>query len=473
VQLADRGVDVPAYDRSALRRSIVHIGVGGFHRSHLATYIDDLCRDGCTDWGIVGAGVLPRDAHMAEALASQDHLYTLVVRSTDTTEVRLVGSLVDYVHAHPYPTPLIERIAEPDVAIVSLTITEAGYPVDAAGVFDPTSPNATPGSTFDVLVRGLAQRRAAGLQPVTVLSCDNVIGNGDVTRTATLGIAHAHDPDLAEWIGTTTTFPNSMVDRITPATSDSDRRTLAESYGIDDSWPVVTEPFRQWVVEDRFAGRRLPLEALDVIVTGNVEQYEAFKLRLLNAGHSVLAYAARLAGYRRVDQALSEPRFTTLLTEFLTREAGPVVPNAPGIDLNHYIDSLVARFSNPAIGDQIDRLCVDGTSKIPAFVLPTVRNQLDSSGPIELAAVTIAAWCHYLRGTDDAGRPIELAPDQRLDQATRAAQAATDDPATFLDLTVVFGDLGQHPELRATVARAAADIETHGIRAAIDHRLGT
>jgi mannitol 2-dehydrogenase len=472
-QVAEHGVDVPTYDRSALRRSVVHIGVGGFHRSHLATYIDDLCRTGSTDWGIVGAGVLPGDAHMADVLTAQDHLYTLVVRDTDTTTVRVVGSLVDYIHAHPDPAELIERIADEDVAIVSLTVTEAGYPVDGEGAFDPTSRNAAPGSTFDVLVRGLARRRAAGLPPVTVLSCDNVTGNGDATRTATLGVAGARDPDLAEWIDATVTFPNSMVDRITPATTDGDRRELVDAHQIEDAWPVVTEPFRQWVVEDRFAGPRLPLEDLDVIVTDDVEPYEAFKLRLLNAGHSVLAYAARLSGHRRVDDVMAEPRFAALLRAFLAREAGPVVPDAPGIDVDDYIESLIARFSNPAIGDQIDRLCTDGTSKIATFVLPTVRDQLDTGGPVDIAALTIAAWCRYLRGTDDAGAPIDLAPDPRLDDATRAAHAATDDPAAFLDLTVVFGDLGQHPRLRTAVARAATDIATHGIRAAIDRRLDT
>lgn len=470
-RLAERGIDVPTYERSALRRSVVHIGVGGFHRAHLATYVDDLCRAGQTDWAIVGAGVLPGDGHMAAVLAAQDHLYTLVVRDTDSTQVRVVGSLVDYVHAHPDPAPLIERIADPDTAIVSLTVTEAGYPVDGEGGFDPTSPNAVPGSTFDILVRGLTRRREDGRPPVTVLSCDNVTGNGDVTRAATLGVARADDEDLADWIDTTVTFPNSMVDRITPATTDSDRERLADKQGLEDAWPVVAEPFRQWVVEDRFAGPRLPLEELDVIVTDDVEPYEAFKLRLLNAGHSVLAYAARLAGHTRVDQAMAEPRFAALLGGFLTREAGPVVPDAPGIDLEDYIDSLATRFSNPAIGDQIDRLCAGGTSKIPTFVLPTVLDQLDNGGPIDIAALAIAAWCRYLRGTDDAGEPIEIAPDPQLDEATRAARAATDDPAAFLDMDTVFGDLGQHQRLRAAVTRAAEDLGTDGVRAAIDRRV--
>jgi mannitol 2-dehydrogenase len=468
--IGDGGVEVPGYDRAAVRRSIVHLGVGGFHRSHLATYIDDLCRAGATDWGIVGTGVLPGDAAMAAALRPQDHLYTLIVRDDDHTRLRVVGSLLDYVHGHPDAVPLVDRLADPDVAIVSLTVTEAGYPVDHDGAFDDQSPNAAAGSGFDVLVRGLAPRRATGAPPVTVLSCDNVTGNGDVARTATLGVAQARDPDLAAWIAASTTFPNSMVDRITPATTDADREQLSAEHGIHDRWPVVAEPFRQWVVEDRFAGQRLPLEDLDVIVTDDVRPYEACKLRLLNAGHTVLAYTARLAGHTRVDQVMAEGRFATLLGRFLHREAGPVVPDAPGIDLDSYIGSVVVRFANPAISDQVDRLCSDGTSKIPIFLLPTVRDQLAAGGPIDVAALTIAAWCHYLRGVDDDGRPIDIAPDHGLAEAVHHARTA-DDGGAFLDHTGVFGDLRQHDRLRQAVTGSLAAIESDGVRATVDRVL--
>jgi mannitol 2-dehydrogenase len=472
-RIGDRGVDVPDYDRQQLTPSIVHIGVGGFHRAHLATYVDELCRRGHTDWGITGAGVLPGDARMAEVLREQDHLYTLMVRDDGVADVRVIGSILDYVHAHPDPEPLIARIADPRTAIVSLTVTEGGYPVDDdTGAFDPTSSNADTGSAFDVLVRGLARRRDADAPPLTVLSCDNVIGNGEVARTSTLGVAHRRDPELATWIDETVAFPNSMVDRITPATTAEDRRWLAEEHDIEDGWPVATEPFRQWVVEDRFAARRLPLEQLDVIITDDVEPYELFKLRLLNAGHSTLAYLARVAAHRLVHEVMAEGRFDAYLRRFLDEEAGPVVPDTPGIDLEEYKQSLVHRFSNPAINDQVDRLCQGGSSKLPKFLLPTVRQQLDRKGPVELSAFALAGWCRYLQGTDDRGRPIELADDPYLDEAQQHAAAALDDPRAFLGYERVFGSLADEERFATEFVRALELIREFGVRAALDRTLG-
>lgn len=470
--IAAGSIPVPEYDRAQLTPSIVHIGVGGFHRAHLATYVDELCRDGRKDWAIVGAGVLPGDARMAEVLQTQDHLYTLIVRDVDEVAVRVIGSIVDYIHAHPDPAALVERIADPRTAIVSMTVTEGGYPVDdETGDFDPTSSNADEGSAFDALVRGLERRRERDLPPITVLSCDNVIGNGDVARTSTLGVARQRDAGLAAWIEETIAFPNSMVDRITPATSNEDRTWLAEEHGIEDGWPVATEPFRQWVVEDRFAARRLPLEELDVIITEDVEPYELFKLRLLNAGHSTIAYMARLAGHRLVDEVMAEDRFATYLRRFLDEEAGPVVPDAPGIDLEDYKASLIERFSNPAIGDQVDRLCEGGTSKMPKFLLPTIQRQLDRGGPVELAAFALAAWCRYLQGTDDDGRSIDLAADPHRDEARRHAAAAADDPRTFLDYRRVFGSLGDDARFATAFVRALERIEDLGVRDALDTTL--
>lgn len=467
-------IAVPSYDRTALAPSIVHIGVGGFHRAHLATYIDELCTDGHSDWAIVGAGVMPQDRHMAAALRAQDHLYTLVVRDQSGDDVRVIGSIIDYVHAHPEVTELVDRIAAPTTAMVSLTVTEGGYPVDdESDAFDPTSPNAAPGSAFDALVRGLAARRAAGLAPVTVVSCDNVIGNGDVARTSTLGVAAQRGDDLADWITETISFPNSMVDRITPATTDADRAWLSEHYQLEDAWPVATEPFRQWVVEDRFSGPRLPLEELDVIITDDVEPYELFKLRLLNAGHSCLAYLARVAGHRLVDEVMSEDRFATYLRRFLDDEAGPVVPAAPGIDLEDYKHSLVERFANPAIGDQVDRLCLDGTAKFPKFLVPTIHRQLDGDGDahVDMAALALAGWCRYLQGTDDDGRPIEHAPDPYLDEARGHAAAARSDPAAFLGFDRVFGALRETGPFRSSFERWLTSLDHNGVRATLDKAL--
>lgn len=466
-------IATPTYDRDVLSPSIVHIGVGGFHRAHLATYVDELCAAGHTDWAIVGAGVMPQDERMAAALSSQGHLYTLVVRDQDGADVRVIGSIVDYVHAHPDAEELVDRIAAPTTAVVSMTVTEGGYPVDdESGMFDPSSSNAAPGSTFDVLVRGLAARRAAGLPPLTVMSCDNVLGNGDVARASTLGVAEQRDDDLAAWIAGAISFPNSMVDRITPATTDEDRVWLDENYGLRDAWPVATEPFRQWVVEDRFSGPRLPLEELDIIVTDDVEPYELFKLRLLNAGHSCLAYLARVAGHLLVDEVMAEERFATYLRRFLDDEAGPVVPEAPGIDLEAYKRSLVERFANPAIGDQVDRLCINGTPKFPKYLVPTIHGQLDVGGSVDMAALALAGWCRYLQGTDDDGQSVPHAADPHLEEARSYAAAARNDPAEFLEFDRVFGDLRDEARFRAAFERSLTSLDERGVRATLDRALG-
>jgi mannitol 2-dehydrogenase len=468
--LADLGssVVVPTYDREALQPSIVHIGVGGFHRAHLATFVDELCAIGATDWSIVGAGVLPSDQRMAEVLRAQDHLYSLVTRGPDQVDVRIIGSIIDYLHAAAAPLPLVESIAAPTTEVVSLTVTEGGYPVDDVdGEYLADSANAAPGSAFGLLASALDRRRTTGAAGLTVLSCDNVIGNGNVARTSTLGAAATIDPDLPAWIDRNVTFPNSMVDRITPATTDDDRRWLAQNHGIIDGWPVATEPFRQWVVEDTFAGRRMPFEHLDVLTTSDVEPYELMKLRLLNAGHSCLAYLAALDGFETVDAAVAAPHLRSFLQAFLRSEAQPVLPAIVGISVDSYIDSLLERFSNPSIGDQISRLCLDGTAKFPKFLLPTVRGQLAAGGRLELAALALAAWCEYL------GRPSEtLASDPRLEEAQAHAARSVAEPASFLSFTDVFGDdLVTADRFVDAFVGALRHLRERGVRSAIEYAL--
>jgi mannitol 2-dehydrogenase len=462
-------VSVPSYDRSGLKRSIVHIGVGGFHRAHLATYVHELCANGHRNWGIVGAGVLPSDAAMAEALEAQDHLYCLITRAAEQTSVEIVGSIVDYVFAFPDPQPLVARIASRDTQIVSLTITEGGYPVgDSTGLYDPDSPMAGEGSTFSILAAGLAARRLAGVGPLTVLSCDNVVSNGEVARSSLVGEAERIDPSLAAWINASIAFPNSMVDRITPATSPADRDWLLERHKIEDRWPVVTEPFRQWVVEDSFAGGRPPLEELDVIVTDDVEPYELAKLRLLNAGHSCIAYLAALAGIEHVHTAMADPGLRQYLSALLETEAKPVLPRVAGIDLDDYIQTLIKRFSNPQIGDQIARLCVDGSAKFPKFLLPTIQAQLAASGPINLGALALAGWCEYLNRSTMAGSSTKVSPDPLLAEAVRRAEASRTEPAAFLEFTEVFPpDIARHPRFTATFTHQLTMLRTQGIPSAI------
>lgn len=436
LQRLDPAIAVPVYDRSRLRRAIVHVGVGGFHRAHLAVYVNELCRAGHLDWSIVGAGVMPGDVAMADALGAQDHLYSLITRGPHTTDVEVMGSIVDFILAAESSEQLVATIADPATQVVSLTVTEGGYPVDdLTGEHLPDSPIAGASSAFGIIAAGLQKRRENGGGGLTVLSCDNILSNGAAARTATLGEAERLSSGLVDWITSSTTFPNSMVDRITPATTDADRSWLADTMGLIDRWPVVTEPFRQWVVEDNFAADRLPVEELDVLSTSDVEPYELMKLRLLNAAHSCLAYLAALGGIETVDTAMADPQIRAFTEAFLAEEALPVLPPVSGVDLDHYTSSLIERFSNPAIGDQIARLCLDGSAKFPKFLLPTVRAQLVAGGSVRLSALALAGWCEYLT----RGRQA-LASDPLLDEAVAHADRSRHDPAAYLRFAEVFGN---------------------------------
>lgn len=456
---------VPAYERSALRRSIVHIGVGGFHRAHLATYIDELAAAGSTAWAITGAGVMPSDAAMAEALSSQDYLYTLVSRSPDITEVWIIGSIVGFVLAYDDPTGFLQLIASPDTQIVSMTVTEGGYPVDdITGEFIPAQ--CPTGSTFELLARGLDERRTnasmtGAVAPLTVMSCDNIMTNGAVARAATIGAAARLNDDLVEWVNEHVSFPNSMVDRITPVTTPQDIAWLESEMGISDRWPVFAEPFRQWVVEDNFAGDRLPLEQLDVIITSDIEPYELTKLRLLNAGHSCLAYLASLDGHAAVDTAMADPALRRFVETLLHHEAKATLPTAAGIDLDDYIAALIDRFSNPMVGDQIARLCLDGTAKFPKFLVPTIRAQIAGDQHVALSALALAGWCEYLRGDN-------LSSDPQLDAAVEHAQRSVDEPEAFLDFVEIFGDdLRNSTVFVEAFTSALSLLRTVGVQSAI------
>ncbi len=458
----------PTYDRGALKRSIVHIGVGGFHRAHLAVYVDQLARNGNTDWGIVGAGVMPFDEKMATALGEQDHLYTLVSRSQDGHDATVIGSIIDFIHAYPDPQPLIDAIASPETQIVSMTVTEGGYPIDdATGEFDPDSPNASDASAFAAIVNGLAKRMSDDAGPVTVQSCDNVMGNGDVAALATTSMAAAHSDELVAWIKDNVAFPNSMVDRITPATTDGDREWFADNIGIADNWPVVCEPFIQWVIEDDYAGARPPWETLDIIITEDVRPFEHMKLQLLNAGHSVLGFSAHQFEIELVHDGMADPDVLAFVEAYLHREAKTSLHPVDGMDFDAYIESLLERFANPQVRDQILRLAMDGTGRLPKFVLPTLRTHLENGGPTELAALLMACWCQCLTGKSDAGNDIEYGPDANLEQAKAAAQASLENPAAFLELAPMFDGIRDNAAFVETFATTLTKVRENGLRATI------
>jgi mannitol 2-dehydrogenase len=419
--VASLGVPVPAYDRAVLVPRIVHVGVGGFHRAHMAVYTDEAAAGG-GEWGIRGAGLLPADERMARILGAQDHLYTVIARDSDGSSPQVVGSIVDFALVAGDQGAFSEHVADPEIAILSLTITEGGYALSGGN------------PTIESIVTALDARRLAGGRPLTVLSCDNLPGNGNVARRAITTVAEGRGDALARWVEAACTFPNSMVDRITPQTTDDDRRWLSEQVGIDDGWPVVCEPFRQWVVEDRFAAGRPQWEDVGVLFTDRVHDWELYKLRLLNASHSCMAYLAALAGAVYVDEALAIPALRRYLELLLANEAIPTLTEIPGHPPADYAKTVLRRFENTGVRDQIARICIDGTAKFPSFLIPTVVTQLERGGPVACAALALAGWARYLATVPVA----ERAPDPHGQEAAALAVESLSDPAAFLELDAVF-----------------------------------
>ncbi len=476
VQSLDPQVATPSYDRSRVRTGIVHLGVGGFHRSHQAMYLDRLMEAGeALDWGICGVGVLPADRLMAEVMAAQDCLFTLLVRHPDgSLDPRVVGSIVEYLFAPDGPEAVVEKMADPATRIVSLTVTEGGYNASAVtGEFDGSHPGVVhdlqPGAalrtSFGLVVEALVRRRDRGVPPFTVVSCDNIPGNGDLARSSYGAFARLRDPELGAWVAREVPFPNSMVDRITPATTDADRAELAARFGVEDRWPVVCEPWTQWVLEDTFSCGRPPLEEAGVQLVEDVVPYELMKLRLVNAGHQVLAQPGRLAGLTYVHEACGDPLFRRLLEGYLDEEGGPTLAPVPGIDLERYKADTVGRFASPAIADTLDRIRTDASDRIPQFLLPVLRANLAAGGEIRRSVAVLAAWARSAEGVDDDGRPIELV-DSRAETLT--ARARSGDPLAFVADRELFGDLVDDARFVTAYLETLASLRTRGVRATLD-----
>jgi len=462
--LADRA-SVPAYDRGSVTPGVVHLGVGGFHRAHQALYLDRVMQEtGDLSWGISGVGVLAQDAAMQRALAAQDRLFTVVEKHGDGREaLRVVGALVEYLLAPDDPGAVVARLAAPSTRIVTLTITEGGYAVE---------PAASGPTAFGLLCDALRRRREEGTPAFTVVSCDNLPANGRLAREALLAHARAQDAPLADWIAQEVRFPSSMVDRITPQTTDEDRAQLAERHGIEDRWPVVCEPFSQWVLEDDFAAGRPALERVGVQLVDDVEPYELMKLRLLNGSHQALGYLGYLAGHRLVHEAAQDPRLEAFVRGYMDAEATPTLPAVPGIDLDDYKATLIERFSNPHVRDTLARLCAHSSDRIPAWVLPVVRARLAEDGDVSRCAAVVAAWARYCEGTDEVGAPIEIvdACAEALSQRARRQRA---EPTAFLEDPELFGDLAEDPRFVTPYLHALHSLHEHGARATLEHLIGS
>jgi mannitol-1-phosphate/altronate dehydrogenase len=446
-------VVVPSYDTSGLIPAVVHIGVGGFHRAHQAVYFDDLAALGHRGWGVIGVGISrPR---MGEVLAEQGNLFTVVQRGANGSTARVIGVLTDYLLLATQPDRVRAALADPRIRLVTLTITGDGYVLDGCG------------SVFELVVDALDARRRAGTPPFTVLSCDNLPDAGGAARSATLTLAAARSAELATWIAERVTFPSSMVDRITPTTSPDEVALVGAEFGVCDRWPVITEPFAQWVIEDAFCNGRPPLDEVGVRFVDDVRPYKLIKSRMLNGGHCALGYLGLLAGYRTTAEAMADPDIARFMAELLTEEIAPLLPSdVPGMELGVYVRELLDRFGNAAIGDQLSRLCRRGSTKMPDYLLPSLDEARVAGRQRRLLMLALAAWLQYLQGVDAAGDAI-VVDDARADELRPLAVAARTDPSALLSMPAIFGELGRDENITAVLPRLLDTIAGDGVQAAI------
>ncbi|MEI8718000.1 mannitol dehydrogenase family protein [Mesorhizobium sp. ISC11] len=469
----------PKYDRATLKAGIVHFGVGNFHRSHQAVYLDDLFNAGIGhDWALIGAGVFDGEKIGRAKLEEQDWLTTVVEQDSGHMNARVTGAMIDFLMPGD-AAAIIERLTDPAIKIVSLTITEGGYFIDpASGVFNPTHPDivadaqpgATPKTVFGIILAGLMRRRDEGTVPFTVMSCDNIPHNGHVTSDGVIGLARLIDEDLANWVSEHVAFPNGMVDRITPATTDRERGILAKDFGLEDNWPVFCEPFRQWVLEDHFTDGRPPLEKVGVQFVKDVAPYELMKIRILNGGHAAIAYPAGLMDIHFVHEAMQEPLVSGFLAKLERDEIIPTVPPVPDTVLEDYYQLIESRFSNPKIGDTVRRLCLDGSNRQPKFIIPTIADRLKAGKSVAGLALESALWCRYCFGTTDSGAVIEP-NDPSWDRLQATAKAAKDAPAAWLAMEDIYGDVGRATAFVEAFAHALNVLWANGARATLTRYL--
>lgn len=403
------------YDRDKIKAGIVHLGVGAFHRAHQAWYTEAVLNAVGGDWAIIGCSL--RSAGVQKQLVPQDGLYTLVERGPEGEKLQLIGAMQSVLVGPENPQHLVSVMAGEDIKIVSLTVTEKGYCHDpATGDLNFSHPDiehdlqalAQPKSAIGFIVAALQARRKNGVKSFTALSCDNLPNNGNVLHKAVLQFAKKVDPELADWISTNTRFPNTMIDRIVPATTEQDRDQFESLAGYRDEGIVVSEPFSQWVIEDNFCNDRPPWENVGALLVDDVDVYEKIKLRLLNGCHSTLAYCGYLAGEETISEVMQEPAFVKLATLFMDREAGETLVAPPGFDIAQYKQQLRDRFANPGLQHRTWQIAMDGSQKLPQRLLQTLREQLQGNGNIDILCLSIAAWIRYVSGKDEQGREIDV-----------------------------------------------------------------
>lgn len=476
--LADLPSDIkrPTYDRTQLTAGIVHIGLGNFHRAHQSWYLHRLFEQGKNhDWAIVGAGVRPFDAAQRDRLLAQDCLTTLIELNPDSSSAEVVGAMIDYVEIVEGNAPLIARMTDPAIRIVALTVTEGGYYIDPVTKgFDANHPDivhdaanpATPRTAFGAMIAALRARRDAGTGPFTGQSCDNLQGNGAILRQTVVSLARMSDPVLADWIDTQCSFPNSMVDCIVPATGPNEL-ALVKKFGIDDAAPVTHENFRQWVIEDDFCAGRPDWDAVGATFTDLVHDYEAMKIRILNAGHQVIANPGEVLSVKTISGCMEHPLINALFRKVELEEIVPHVKPVPGMDPADYVNLIATRFSNPAIVDTTRRVSFDGSSRHTGFVLPMVREGLAKGISVSGLALVEAIWARMCEGTREDGSVIEP-NDPFWDDLTQTAKAARKTPQVWLAQKQYYGDLADDPRFAASFADWLTMIWADGLSATLE-----
>lgn len=469
-----QGVRGPRYSRTDLSPGIVHIGLGNFHRAHQAWYLHRLMDQGLAqDWAILGAGVRPADAAQRDRMLAQDCLTTLIELDPSGKSAEVTGAMIGFLPVAADNAPLIAQMAEPAIRIVAMTVTEGGYYQTATGGLDTAHPDIghdaahpeAPKTAFGAMIAALKLRRAAGTGPFTCQSCDNLQGNGNILRGVVVGLARMSDPDLADWIDETVTFPNAMVDCIVPATGPAEL-ALARGFGIEDATPVTHENFRQWVIEDRFCAGRPDWDKVGATFTQDVHAYEAMKLRLLNAGHQIIATPGELLSVETIAGSMANPLIEGLFRKIETQEIVPHVAAVPAMAPLDYVDLIARRFANPEIRDTTRRVAFDGSSRHTGFLHPVIRDALAQNTPIEGLALVEALWARMCEGTREDG--TEIAPNDPIwDDLTAAAHQARTEPQAWLDQRQIYGDLGENRRFADSFARWMTLIATRGTEAAL------
>lgn len=468
------GVRGPTYDRAALSAGIVHIGLGNFHRAHQAWYLHRLMDMGLAhDWAIIGAGVRAGDAVQRDRLLAQDCLTTLIELDPSGKSAEVTGAMIGFLPVTDDNAPLIAQMSDPAIRIVALTVTEGGYYQAASGGFDAAHPDmihdaangATPKTAFGAMIAALKSRRDTDAGPFTCQSCDNLQGNGDILRQTILGLAGLSDPDLATWIRENVTFPNAMVDCIVPATGPAEL-ALVQTFGIEDAAPVTHENFRQWVIEDKFCAGRPAWEKVGATMTDDVHAFEAMKLRLLNAGHQIIATPGELLSVTTIAGTMAHPLIKPLFRKIETEEIAQHVATVPGMTAPDYIDLIDARFTNPEIHDTTRRVAFDGSSRHAGFLHPIIRDALAAKTPIDGLALVEALWARMCEGTREDGSII--APnDPHWDALNAVALAAKTDPQLWIDQVQFYGDLGQDARFAKAFHAWHIRVQVDGVQAAI------